>query len=167
MPVPISTTANGNSTASEAIFISNDSIFLPRYSGVRPTIRPATNTATMANTSMPYSPEPTPPKMISPSWISASGTSPPSGVNESCIEFTEPFDAAVVAVAHSAELVTPNRTSLPSMLPSDCSTPSSPRIGLPACSESTHTARKPTNTTVIAARSAQPWRVSPTMRPKV
>ena len=29
------------------------SIFLPRYSGVRPTISPAMNTATMANTSMP------------------------------------------------------------------------------------------------------------------
>ena len=36
----------------EAIFISYVSIFLPRYSGVRPTMRPAMNTATMANTSM-------------------------------------------------------------------------------------------------------------------
>ena len=32
---------------SDAIFISYASIFLPRYSGVRPTIRPATNTATI------------------------------------------------------------------------------------------------------------------------
>ena len=46
-----------------------------------------------------------------------SGTRPPSGVNESCIELTEPFEAAVVAVAQSAELATPKRTSLPSMLP--------------------------------------------------
>ena len=35
------------------IFISYDSIFLPRYSGVRPTIRPATKTAMMAKISMP------------------------------------------------------------------------------------------------------------------
>ena len=35
---------------------------------------------------------------------------------------TEPFDAAVVAVAQSAELASPKRTSLPSMLPPDCRT---------------------------------------------
>ena len=34
------------------------SIFLPRYSGVRPTIRPAMNTARMANTSRPMMPTP-------------------------------------------------------------------------------------------------------------
>ena len=117
---------------------------------MRPTISPATNTATMANTSMPYSPDPTPPKMISPSCISASGARPPSGVNESCIAFTEPLDAAVVAVAQIAESVMPKRTSLPSMF---CSIPSS---GLPARSDSRHTARKPMNTTVMAASSAQP-----------
>ena len=39
--------------ASIAIFTSFASIFLPRYSGVRPTISPATNTAMMANSSMP------------------------------------------------------------------------------------------------------------------
>ena len=38
--------------ASEAIRTSRDSIFLPMYSGVRPTIRPAMNTEMMANTSM-------------------------------------------------------------------------------------------------------------------
>ena len=36
-----------------AIFTSLASSFLPRYSGVRPTIRPATNMAMMANTTMP------------------------------------------------------------------------------------------------------------------
>ena len=51
--VPISTTSGGIRITSEAIFISKASIFLPRYSGVRPTIRPATNTATMANISIP------------------------------------------------------------------------------------------------------------------
>ena len=50
---PTSTTNGGSSTISEAIFISWDSIFLPRYSGVRPTISPATNTAMIANASMP------------------------------------------------------------------------------------------------------------------
>ncbi len=53
--------------ASIAILTSFASIFLPTYSGVRPTIRPATKTERMANNSMPYMPEPTPPTMISPS----------------------------------------------------------------------------------------------------
>ena len=48
-----STTSGGTRIVSDAIFISNASIFLPRYSGVRPTISPARNTATMANISMP------------------------------------------------------------------------------------------------------------------
>src|SRR5260370_29049493 len=52
---------------SMAILTSYASIFLPKYSGVRPTISPAINTARMTNTSIPYSPEPTPPKIISPS----------------------------------------------------------------------------------------------------
>ena len=47
----------------------------------------------------------------------ASGTSPPSGVNESCIAFTAPQLASVVTVAKRAEFAMPNRTSLPSMLP--------------------------------------------------
>ena len=41
-------------------------------------------------------------------------------MKESCIALTEPLDAAVVAVAHSAELAMPKRTSLPSMLPPGC-----------------------------------------------
>ena len=55
------------------------------------------NTATMANISMPYRPLPTPPNTTSPSCISHIGTRPPSGVNEPCMAFTEPLDAAVVA----------------------------------------------------------------------
>ena len=39
--------------ASIAILTSLASIFLPRYSGVRPTIRPATKTATITISSMP------------------------------------------------------------------------------------------------------------------
>jgi hypothetical protein len=41
------------STASIASFTSFACTFLPRYSGVRPTISPATNTASSANTTMP------------------------------------------------------------------------------------------------------------------
>ena len=40
--------------------------------------------------------------MISPNWISHIGTRPPSGMKESCIALTDPFDAAAVAVAQSA-----------------------------------------------------------------
>jgi hypothetical protein len=45
--------ADGTRMTSAAIFISKASIFLPRYSGVRPTMRPAMNTAMIANMSMP------------------------------------------------------------------------------------------------------------------
>ena len=51
--VPISTTIGMTRTTSAAIFISKASIFLPRYSGVRPTISPAMNTAMMAKANMP------------------------------------------------------------------------------------------------------------------
>ena len=53
MAVPIVTMAGGKRMTSEAIFISYASIFLPRYSGVRPTMSPATKTAMIAKTSMP------------------------------------------------------------------------------------------------------------------
>ena len=41
------------STASALTFTSYDSIFFPRYSGVRPTISPARNTVRITKTSMP------------------------------------------------------------------------------------------------------------------
>ena len=47
----------------------------------------------------------------------ASGTRPPSGVNESCQPLIAPQLASVVTVAKSAVLAMPKRTSLPSMLP--------------------------------------------------
>ena len=105
---------------------------------MRPTINPAMNTAMIANISNPYSPLPTPPNTTSPSCISHIGTSPPNGVNEPCIEFTEPLEAAVVAADQSAEFAMPKRTSLPSMLPPDCSSDAAwstdTRWGLPVCS---------------------------------
>ena len=53
MAVPTSTSSGVTRMAMDTIFISKASIFLPRYSGVRPIIRPAMNTAMTANTSMP------------------------------------------------------------------------------------------------------------------
>ena len=100
-----------------AILTSLASIFLPIYSGVRPTIRPATKIARMTNSSMPYMPAPTPPMMISPSWMLISGIIPPSAVKESCMALTAPQDAAVVITANSDDSAMPNRTSLPSILP--------------------------------------------------
>ena len=50
---PTNTTIGGIKMTNAAIFISKASIFLPRYSGVRPTISPATNTATMTKASNP------------------------------------------------------------------------------------------------------------------
>ena len=100
------------------------------------------------------------------------GTRPPSGVNESCIALTEPLEAPVVAVAHRAEFTIPNRVSFPSMLPpawsalAVWSTPCCAKTA-PRCSATTQTARSTTKMTVIAASTAQPWRVSPTMTPNV
>ena len=51
--VPQSTSSGGSRIAIDAILISNAPIFLPRYSGVRPIIRPAMNTATIANMIIP------------------------------------------------------------------------------------------------------------------
>src|ERR1700722_1289237 len=118
--VNVRITSGKISTDSIAIFTSYASIFLPRYSGVRPTISPAINTERITKTIIPYNPEPTPPNTTSPSMMLTSGTIPPRGVNESCIAFTAPQLASVVTVAYNAELVIPKRTSLPSMFPPDC-----------------------------------------------
>src|SRR3984893_13442567 len=99
---------------SDAYFISVGRIFLPMYSGVRPTISPATNTVTMARIRMPYRPAPTPPGAISPKAMSNSAMPPPNGVNESWKEFTAPVDVVVVDAANNAEPGLPNATSLPS-----------------------------------------------------
>ena len=107
-----------HSSARLASFISLASTFLPRNSGVRPTIIPATNTATMMKMSMLMNPTPTPPKMLF-SHMPIIGIRPPSGVIESCIELTDPFDVTVVVTAQSADRGAPKRTSLPSIEPVD------------------------------------------------
>ena len=53
MPVSARIVSGKMSTASIAIFTSKASIFLPRYSGVRPTIRPAMKTVRMTKIRMP------------------------------------------------------------------------------------------------------------------
>jgi hypothetical protein len=60
------------------------------------------NTERMANTSMPYMPEPTPPGVISPNWMLAMVTSPPSGVKLSWEALTAPVLVDVVASANAA-----------------------------------------------------------------
>ena len=53
---------------------------------------------------IPYIPEPTPPKMISPRKMFVSSTAPPSGVIASWPAMTAPVDVTVVPVANSADL---------------------------------------------------------------
>ena len=102
---------------SAAYFISMGRIFLPMYSGVRPTIRPATNTVTMARIKMPYMPAPMPPGATSPSAMSNSVMAPPNGVSESWKQFTAPVDVVVVEAANNEQPGVPNLVSTPSMAP--------------------------------------------------
>ena len=69
--------------ANPANFTSLDWIFLPRYSGVRPIMRPPMNTAMMAYIKIVYMPLPVPPGVTSPSIIPVRRPKPPIGVNES------------------------------------------------------------------------------------
>src|SRR5215831_13412275 len=94
---------------SAAYFISVGRIFLPMYSGVRPTISPATNTVTTARIRMPYMPAPIPPSAISNSAIP-----PPNGVSESWKQFTDPVEVTVVDAANSEQPGVPNLVSVPS-----------------------------------------------------
>ena len=96
--------------------ISRASIFLPRNSGVRPTIRPEMKTPRMTNSSIEYRPEPTPPQITSPVIICAIGTAPPRPLSDSIAALTAPQDAAVVTATNSALEPMPKRCSLPSRL---------------------------------------------------
>ena len=79
---------------------------------------PATKTAMTMKMNMLMKPTPTPPKMLF-SHMASIGIRPPSGVSESCMPLTDPFDVAVVLTAQSAVRAAPNRTSLPSIDPVD------------------------------------------------
>ena len=82
---------------------------------------------------MPYIPDPTPPKMTSPICMLTRVTSPPKGVRLSCMALTAPHEASVVTVANMADPKMPKRTSLPSMFVTGaCAT--SVRRGVPRVS---------------------------------
>src|SRR5208283_1848982 len=167
------------SMVSTAIFTSNASIFFPRYSGVRPTINPAMKTERITNTSIPYIPAPTPPKITSLSMRLIRGTIPPSGVNESCIELTAPQLVSVVTVAKSAEFATPKRTSFPSRLPAACTAEdgvdeecepccaAAASKGFPRASAQYAVVTPARNNKAIAAHTAHPWRGEPVIVPNV
>ena len=92
------------------------------------------------------------------------------GVNESCIAFTAPHDAAVVIVANNDEATIPKRTSLPSILPltSAAVSPDTCDVnqGLPASSLLTVNEYIPTNNTVMAANIATPCFRLPLILPR-
>ena len=163
MPVPTSTTTGMVRKYSEASFTSLAPIFLPRYSGVRPTISPAMKTVRTARTKSPYRPEPTPPGATSPSIMFASSTPPPRDVYESWNELTAPVDVSVVDDAKVAESETPNRASVPSVGPP---TAVGTVPGWLSCAALTAMTLAIAST-AITVRIAYPWRLSPTMRPNV
>ena len=83
MPVKTSTMIGITSAPNPANFTSRAWIFFPRYSGVRPIMRPPMNTAMTAYIKMVYMPLPVPPGVTSPSIIPVIRPKPPIGVNES------------------------------------------------------------------------------------
>src|SRR5579863_6576345 len=114
-PAAVRMTTGNVRKYSAAYFISVGRIFLPMYSGVRPTINPATNTVTMARMRMPYMPAPMPPGAISPSAMSNSAMPPPNGVSESWKQSTAPVEVTVVDAANIEQPGVPNLVSTPSM----------------------------------------------------
>jgi hypothetical protein len=171
--VSTSTSVGTKRAPTAANLISRASIFLPKYSGVRPTISPATKTAIRIEKSSPYIPEPTPPKITSPTNMLTSGTAPPAGVNASCPPLTEPLEASVVAVAQSAVLAMPKRTSLscmfPPLWPCPCVmlTPEARSTGDACCSAGYATPTPIANIANIAAKIIQACRRASTMRPNM
>ena len=104
--------------ASIAIFTSLASIFLPRYSGVRPTISPAMKTARIDEEQHAVKARADAAEDDLAELMLISGTMPPSGVKVSCMVLTAPQEASVVITANRAPtLAMPKRTSLPSILP--------------------------------------------------
>src|SRR6516225_7425578 len=158
-PAAISTAAGVVRMYSAAYFISVGRIFLPMYSGVRPTIRPPTNTVTTARIKMPYRPAPTPPGTTSPIIMLYSATPPPNGVNESWNEFTAPVEVTVVDAANSDEAGMPNATFLPSIAaPAACA--ATPECW---CSKKLTSDTDDSHRITITERIAYPCRFWPTI----
>ena len=142
-----------------AILILKDLTFLPRYSGVRPTISPAMNTARMAPmTSIPYMPAPMPPGEISPSSMLNSGTSPAIGWRLSCQALMAPVLVPVVTAAKRPPSAAPKRSSLPSMLPTPAWATSAGNSGLPTYSWFIAMTEPTSRLAAIAPKMVQPWR---------
>src|SRR5262245_58925143 len=131
------------------------------------------NTARMMNTRTPYIPAPTPPKITSPSMMLTSGTSPPSGVNESCQLLIAPQLASVVKVAKGAEFAMPKRPSLPSMLPpgdaavTDWSAAAAASRGLQLDSDQYAVVTPARKSAAMAPQTAQPCLREPVISPSV
>src|SRR5580704_935583 len=162
-PAAVRITTGSVRKYSAAYFISAGRIFFPMYSGVRPTISPATNTVTMASTRMPYMPAPIPPGAISPSAMSNSAIPPPNGVSESWKQFTAPVEVTVVDDANSEQPGGPNLVSTPSYAPcaSWGAAPAVPRWVSKSEIPPTAAAQMMT----ITATSAYPCLLSPTILP--
>src|SRR4029077_9029302 len=171
MWVPIDSAAAVRTTSgsvrkySDAYFISTGRIFLPMYSGVRPTISPATNTVTMESTKMSYMQAPMPPAAISPSAMSNSVIPPPNGDSESWKQFTDPVEVTVVDAANSEQACGPNLVSTPSYVPcASCGpSPAVPRWLWKKVSPPTAAAQMIT----ITASSAKPCLLARTILPNV
>src|SRR5579871_844930 len=112
--VGIRQAAFGSSTPITAHVATHAPSFLPRYSGVRPIISPAMNTAIKTWNNMQYTPQPIPPNMISPIRMFHIGIMPANGIQLSCIELTEPLSIAVQDTPQRTLFITPNRSSFPS-----------------------------------------------------
>ena len=103
---------------SAASFISRPSISLPRYSGVRPIIRPQMKTARMAYMVIFISPTPLPPNTTF-NIIWSMGTIPPRGRQGIMHIIDGSGGKGSSRVVNIADCATPKRTSFPSMLPID------------------------------------------------
>ncbi len=104
-----------------------------------------------------------PPRATSPSIMLIIGIMPPSAVYESCIELTAPVEVSVDADPNSVEAMMPKRCSLPSIAPPAA-------IGAvpwPFSSKIVSAVKETTKIVAMTATIAVPWRVSPTIFPKV
>ena len=100
------------------------------------------------------------------------GTSEPTGVQLSCMEFTEPFDVSVADAPQIADDDTPLRTSLPSMLPPPWSAviawlaPAAVSRGLPLVSAKLANSEPAIQRITMIQSTSRPWRLSLTRTPK-
>src|SRR5260221_13092831 len=83
-------------------------------------------------------------------------------------ESTQPVEVCVEVTLHSAEEVSPNRTSLASMLPAGwLVTPAAAMAGLAWCSATDPMASQAPKMIAITPRMAAPWRMLPVILPNV